>query len=35
VFGLSFENIMGVALSRYFDDIGERAALMMQINVFY
>jgi hypothetical protein len=35
VFGLTFENIDRVPLSRCFDDIGERAALMMQINVFY
>jgi hypothetical protein len=35
VFGLTFENINGAALSWYFDNNGERAALMMQINVFY
>jgi len=35
VFGLTFENIKGVALSRYFDDSGERVASMTQINVFY
>jgi hypothetical protein len=35
VIGLTFENIKGVALSRYFEDIGERSVLMMQINVLY
>lgn len=34
-FGSIFQNIKGAALSRYFVDNGERAALMMQINVFH